>query len=117
MLMTDGHPVSIDHDAVRTDVQRARELYTRQARATLVPETFEKLRDHLRSLIPVCEDMTSRMPVGQPRLRSESAIATARHLLTATPADGPMGRLVHMQLLADSVSVLAARARAPKEPM
>ena len=119
MLMTDGHRAApIDHDALRADVQRARELYTRQARTAIVTDTVEALRAHLTSLIPACEDVAGRMPEGRSQSRLRSAIATARHLMTAAPATGPMGQLVRMQLLADSVAVLAALVRTlPEEPL
>jgi hypothetical protein len=116
MLVTDGRSgAPIDDEAMRGTVQQARALYAVQMPSEAVAETTAALGEHLRVLIPLCGQLARAMPHGPGRTRLEASVGTAEHLLTSDPAEGTMGRLVRMQLLADSVSVLLTRVCSPQE--
>lgn len=114
MNSTNEDAVTVDHEALRATVQRARELYTGPMRAEAVTQVTEQLRGHLGGLVPLCVALTEQMPApSAPRRTLENAVGTAQHLLDSQPGGGPMARLVHMQLLADSAAALSARVRTP----
>ncbi|MDT0441194.1 DUF6415 family natural product biosynthesis protein [Streptomyces johnsoniae] len=109
-----GKDASIDHDALRESVSRARSLYSAKWQAAKVAEVTEQLRGHLGVLVRECSGMAKRMPPHtSTRRRLEAALETAAHLLEKQPSGGPMSMLVHMQLLADSASSLATHVRTP----
>jgi len=105
----------VDQEAAQTAIRRARELYASALHSDDVTSTMGALRSHLRAAIPVCVRMAQEMPPeSAPRKRLSAAVATAHQLLKDDHGHGQMACLVHMQLLADSTSVLYALLRKPR---
>ncbi|WP_129841053.1 DUF6415 family natural product biosynthesis protein [Streptomyces sp. RFCAC02] len=100
---------NLDHEAMRRDIRRARELYTAQRDDVALTAVTDRLRTHLRTLIPL---FSALLPSDQGEAeRVEAAVESAQYLLAVEPAPGVLARLVHMQLLSDAVSALSARLR------
>ncbi|MDT0306289.1 hypothetical protein RM780_04840 [Streptomyces sp. DSM 44917] len=107
--MTSGAPesTSVDHEALREAVRRARRLYATKGAPDQVAATTAELSAHLRAALRTCETLA----VDGPGFHL-AALESARHLLNRPPAEGgPLAQAVHMQLLADAASALGAALR------
>ncbi|WP_344259754.1 DUF6415 family natural product biosynthesis protein [Streptomyces sodiiphilus] len=102
-----------DHEALRRAVRHSRRLYTGQVRSKEVASVTEELGRHLDTLLTACTTAAGDLPPAERRTMSQAS-AHARQLLTDGPPPGAMSSVVHMQLLADAASALAASLRAAR---
>ncbi|MFI7273922.1 DUF6415 family natural product biosynthesis protein [Streptomyces sp. NPDC049879] len=96
---------------MRQDIRRARQLYAAQVEQEAVSQVITRLQRHLTALLPSCSALIPRMTSRNDAARLEAAVESAQYLLANEPTAGVMARLVHMQLLSDSVAALSGCLR------